>query len=103
MRVAIILFIFSSTAPLTFLKGEIKEAVERGRWVIGKVKNDPLTSVLTLPEKIGGRLDTAFRIRKTSSLAGSKMLGQGHSGDKVTVSVVKSRALTPLTAPQYFL
>lgn len=67
MRVAFIVFIFSCPTSQVFLKGEIKKAVERGLWVIGKVKNDPLTSRLTLPDKIGGRLDRAFRIRKNSS------------------------------------
>lgn len=66
MRVAVI-FIFSCPTSQAFLKGGIQKAVERGLWVIGKVKNDPLTSVLTLPEKIEGRLDRAFRIIKTSS------------------------------------
>lgn len=60
---------FTSSCPASqaFLKGEIKKALERGLWVTGKVKNDPLTSVLTLPDKTGGRLDRDFRIRKTSS------------------------------------
>ena len=60
LRVAVILLIFSCPTSQAFLKGEIKEAVERGLWVIAKVKNDPLTSALTLPEKIGGRLDSGL-------------------------------------------
>lgn len=65
--VAVILFIFSCPTSQTFLKGEMKKGEQRGLRVIAKVKNDPLTSVLTLAEKIESRLDRAFRIRKTSS------------------------------------
>lgn len=64
---AAVIFICSCPTSQALLKRGIQEAVERGLWVIAKVKNDPLTSVLTLPEKIGGRLDGAFRFIKTSS------------------------------------